>query len=85
MFCSRRYSGVDSFCSSLFRLLWKESLNCDGLQFHQYQENKQSAPTFSLNPKIKNTTYDVKNPGRGLEQLQECQKVKPVNGIITLA
>ena len=25
------------------RDLWKESLNSDGQQFHQYQQNKQSA------------------------------------------
>jgi hypothetical protein len=28
-----------------FFSLWKESLNSDGLQFHQYQQNEQSPLT----------------------------------------
>jgi hypothetical protein len=31
----------------------------------------------------KKTTYDVGNPGPGLEQTQACGGVKPVNGIPT--
>jgi hypothetical protein len=27
------------------------------------------------------TTYDVGNPGPGIEQTQECGGVKPINGI----
>jgi hypothetical protein len=27
-------------------LLWKERLNSDGQQFHQYQQNKQSSLTL---------------------------------------
>jgi len=42
---------------------WKESLNSDGQQFHQYQQNKQS-PLIVTHWTQKHTmTYDVGNPG----------------------
>jgi len=43
-------------------LLWKESLNSDGQQFHQYLQNEQSL----LSLKIITTIYGVRNPGPGL-------------------
>ena len=52
-------------------LLWKESLNSDGKQCHQYQQNEQSPATFTYWTQ-KDTPYDVGNPGYGLEQVQEC-------------
>jgi hypothetical protein len=48
----------------LFCFLWNESLNSDGHQFHQYQQNKQ--PLFTSNLwTLKITTFGVGNPGLG--------------------
>jgi hypothetical protein len=58
--------------------LWKESLNRDGYQFHQYQQNEQSSLILiELNE-------HKKNPGPGLGQAHECGEVKLVKGISTL-
>jgi hypothetical protein len=46
----------------------KRSLNSDGHQFHQYQQiGTISSHLNALNTK-KTTTYDIGNPGPGLEQ-----------------
>ena len=50
--------------------LGKESLNNDGHQFHQYQQNKQHLSSWLNTKKI--TTYDVRNPGPGLGQKCAC-------------
>ena len=62
-------------------ILWKDSVNSDGQQFLQYQQNQQSPPLHlnSLNTK-KTTIYDVGNPSPGLGQAQKCGGFKPVNG-----
>ena len=46
--------------------MWKESLNSDGQQSHQYQQNEQ--PPFISNhwTQKKTMTYDDGNPGPGL-------------------
>jgi hypothetical protein len=46
--------------------LWKERLNRDGHQFHQYQQNKQSPLILTELTQHKN---DVRNPGSVLGQL----------------
>ena len=66
---------------------WKESLNSDGQQFHQYQQNEQ--PTLILTEltkrkKKKTMTCDVRKLGPGLGQKQKCGGVEPVNEIPTL-
>ena len=43
--------------------LWKESLICDGKQFHQYQQNEQSPLIL-----IPWSQCDVGNPDSGLGQ-----------------
>jgi hypothetical protein len=45
--------------------------------------NKRNSPQNILSTK-KTMTYDVGNPGPGLEQAQKCDGVKPVNEIPTL-
>jgi len=70
--------------STIFVLLWNESLHNDGQQLHQYQQNEQSL-LISNNDhctKYKIMTYDVRNPGLGLGHAQKCGEVKPVNGIL---
>ena len=56
--------------------------NCQ--QFHQYQQSRQSPLTSTIEHEKKTTTYDVGNPGPGLEQAQKCGRIKPINGISTL-
>ena len=51
-------------CTSNIILL-KDSLNSDGHQFHQYQENEQSPLIRTLNT---TPTCDVGNPGHDLWQ-----------------
>ena len=49
--------------------LWKESINSDGQQFHQYQQNKQSPLTSH------NWAYKKDHPGNPdpcLTQAQKC-------------
>ena len=63
----------------------KESLNCDGQQFHQYQQSEQSPLILTeVAEHNKTTTYDVENAGSNLEQEQTFGGIKPVNGIPTL-
>jgi hypothetical protein len=51
---------------------WKESLNNDGHQFLQYQQNEQSTLILTELTKYKrNTAYDVGYPGRGSGQAQQ--------------
>ena len=61
--------------------LWKESLNSDGHQFHQYQQNEQAPLVLTelTEHKKKTTTYDVGNTGPGLGQAQRCGRVKHVH------
>jgi len=50
-----------------FLLLWKESLNSDGHQFHQYQQNEQSLLILTeLSADRKTMTYADVIPGPGL-------------------
>ena len=66
----------------LFLSYWKENLNSDGQQFHQYQQNKQFiSHLYSLNTKKR---HNVGNLGLGLGQAQKCGLVKPVNVIPAL-
>ena len=58
--------------------LWKESLNNDSQQFHQYQQNEQP-PLTSNNT----TTYGVRNQGPRLGQTQKCNRDKSVNGTLS--
>ena len=63
------------------RRLWKESLNSDGPQFHQYLQNGQ--PSLILTNYIKWPWHDVGNPGIGMGKPQKCGRVKYVNGFPT--
>jgi hypothetical protein len=65
--------------------LWKENLNKDGQQFHQYQQNKLSPLTSNNWTRKETTTYGIGNPYPGLGQTQTCCGIKPVNGIPTLS
>jgi hypothetical protein len=86
--CTKRDT---SFGSTFVRLmlffdnaiLWKESLNRDVHQFHQYQQNEQS-PLIWAELTEHNKVNDVGNPGPGLGQAQQYGGVKPVDGISTL-
>jgi len=67
---------------------WKESLNSDGHQLHQYQQSKQlylifnhsfkqwwpinSINIIKTNTEKKPTTYDIGNPGPGFGQAKKC-------------
>ena len=67
--------------------IWKESLNSDGEQFHQYQQNEPSPLTFklySLNTNKKTTRYKVGNLGHDLGQAQKYVVVKLVTMIPSL-
>ena len=61
-------------------LLWKESLNSDGKQFHQYQQNERSPLIFSDRTQKGTSAYDAEISGSGLRQAQKCGGMKPVNG-----
>ena len=63
--------------------MWKESLNNDGQQFHQYLQNEQSSLTSTHKTQKKTVTYDVGNPGPGLGQAQKYGRNKLVNVIPT--
>jgi hypothetical protein len=52
----------------------EESINSDGQQFHQYQQNEQP-PLTSNNT----TTCGVRNQGPRLEQTEKCDRDKSVN------
>ena len=61
----------------------KESLNSDGQQFYQFQQNKPPPVTSNhLKKNIENTTYYIGKPVSVLGQAQQCGKVKLVNGIL---
>ena len=75
------YINAKKGCYTAFLILWKESLNSDGQQFHQYQQNDQSPLTEHKKTLL--TTYDVGNPCSGLEQAYRYGGFKPVNGIPT--
>jgi hypothetical protein len=60
--------------------LWKESLNSDGQQFHQYHQKEQHPLALTLWTQKSTTTYDVRNPGPVLEQVHKYGGVKPVSG-----
>jgi hypothetical protein len=64
-------------------ILWKKSLNSDGHQFRQYQENEQSHLIVTKLTEHKKT-YGVGNPGPVLGQAQQCGGVKHAKEIITL-
>ena len=53
-------------------LIKKESLNSDGHQFHQYQQNEQSPLILTELTEHNKTTFDVGNPVPVLEQVQHC-------------
>jgi hypothetical protein len=57
---------------SKYIYIYEESLNSDGQQIHQYQQNEQS-PLIQTEPTEHNktTTYDVGNSDPGLGQAQE--------------
>jgi hypothetical protein len=58
----------------------KESVNSDGHQLHQYQQNEQSPLTLTGLVEHKNTTtYDAGNPGRCLGQAHTFGGIKPIN------
>ena len=48
----------------------KESLNSDGQQFHQYQQNEQSPLTFIKCKQKRTKIHDFENPGPGWGQAQ---------------
>ena len=68
---------VKGLCS-----LWKESLNSNGQQFHQYQQKEQSSLT-STNSAQKIRPYDVENPAPGLGQACKCGRVNRIMSIST--
>jgi len=63
--------------SATFLTLRKESLYCDGQQFHQYQQNEQVPQTIEHHKTA--TTYDVGN--KVSIQVQQRGGLKPVNEI----
>ena len=56
--------------------LWKESLNIDGQEFNQYQQNETSH-LKPLNKKV-HDIYRWKSRSSGLRQELECGGVKPI-------
>ena len=40
---------------------------------------------YHLKPLNTKKTYDIGNPGPGLEQAQKCGRVKPIIGVPTIA
>jgi len=56
----------------------KKSLNSDGQQFHQYQQNKQLPLTQTIEHKTDHMW--LRNPGSGLGHWYG--RVKPFNGIL---
>jgi len=63
------------------KIIMKRSLNSDGYQFHQHQQNVQS-------PLMEHKKYhDIWRwkPRPDLGQAQKCCVVKPVNGIPTFS
>lgn len=61
--------------------LWKESLDSDVQQLHQYQQNGQPSLTSNHAPQNRTTNqHDMGNPGAGLGQTQNRGGIKQVNG-----
>ena len=59
----------------------KESLNSDGHQFYQYQQNQQSSLILTdLTEHKKTMTYDVGNPGPGLARARKCDGLNRLMG-----
>jgi hypothetical protein len=57
-----------------------ESVNSDGHQLHQYQQNEQSPLILTELVEHKSTTtYDAGNPGRCLGQVHTFGGIKPIN------
>jgi hypothetical protein len=80
LLCSKKYLKYIKLV-----ILWKQSLNSEGQQFYQYQQNEQSPLILTeLVEHKKTTAYYVGNPGPGLWQAQQYCGFKPVNGIPTL-
>ena len=50
----------------IFFVLWNESLDSDGQQFHQYQQNEQVNNLKSLHTNKKTRAYAIGNPDPGL-------------------
>ena len=64
-----------------FFKLWIGSLNSDGQQFPQYQQNEKSPLSSNHRAKKKTSAYDdIGNPGPVLGQVQKCGRVKAVIG-----
>jgi hypothetical protein len=62
LLCSKKYLKYIKLV-----ILWKQSLNSEGQQFYQYQQNEQSPLILTeLAEHKKTTTYYVGNPGPGL-------------------
>jgi hypothetical protein len=61
-------------------MLITESLNSDEQQFHQYPQNVLLVLT-STHWTQNTTTYDVENLDPKLRHAQQCDKLKPDNGI----
>ena len=71
---------------SSYNVLWKESLNSDDHQFHQYQHIEVTSDhncNLCMPEKKPTTTNDVENPG-ALGQVQKCGGVRLLNRIPTL-
>jgi hypothetical protein len=49
----------------IYNNLWTGSLNIDGQQFHQYQQNGQPPLTSNHQPKYKSTRLGKPGPGLG--------------------
>jgi hypothetical protein len=56
--------------------IWKESLNNDGQNFHQYQQNEHSSLISAdfTEHNNKNTTYDVGTTGSDLGTAHTCNR-----------
>ena len=57
------------------------SLNSDGQQFHQYQQNEQSPLTSNHWISKNATTYGAGNQSMAWVKTHTCGRVKPANGI----
>ena len=62
---------IDSCHYALSNRIWKESLNTDGLQFYQYQQNEQLPLILTQLTQKKPAICDVWNPDCGLGQAQQ--------------
>ena len=64
-------------------VLWKESLNSDGQQFHKYQPNVQSplrvSPQIIEDIKDHDITYDIGNLSPGLATISQISTKPPTS------